>query len=346
MGARTSTLTGVIVLDTNVLEGSGFKSLDGPFVGVLLAVARARGENILLPQVVVDEFLAHRLHEAEAAVEAAQAASTKLAKLAPGWAAPSEWPDPDAMITPLINRLNLKFPSMPHVAGVAEEALQREIHRKAPALRDWGKGGGARDVVVWLTALEAARVRDETVYLVSNDGRAFGKEGRLLPELQAEVDALRAGKVVYCGGIDGLFAQLAEKRQLKLTAVDLAEAERSWIAADELFRWAGATLFGLRLTPGREGSQYFLKHSGPELITASDVRAYRVDETTWATFRARWSSLVDLEEEGEGAGLPQKVSVPFRLYATLLVQLDAEEKRVLKAEVLDSGGLVRNPVRE
>jgi PIN domain-containing protein len=91
----------VIVLDTNVLEGPSFKSLEGPLVGVLLAVARARREDILLPQIVVDEFLAHRRHDVDAAIETARAAATKLAKLVPAWAAPSQWPDPESVITPV-----------------------------------------------------------------------------------------------------------------------------------------------------------------------------------------------------------------------------------------------------
>lgn len=324
------------------MEASGFKALEGPVVGVLLAVARACKQDVLLPQIVADEFLAHRLHEAQTTITAAQAAAKRLARIAPGWARPTQWPDPEAIVSPVKATLEMKLPSMPRTNGIAEKALRREAYRQAPASRDWDNPGGARDAAVWLTALDAARTGGETVYLVSGEARAFGKNGRLLPELQAEADALPTGKIVYCGGLEGLLHKLAEPRTLPLTATDLAEAPQSSAAADEIFRWAGIPLFSEQ--PWAD--QHVVEYSPPVFTSArEEVHAYRVDDTTWATFHAKWTStvMVDSATVGPTPTRTDRSTVRFELAMTLLARLDQAEQQVAEIEVLDVAHLIERP---
>ncbi|WP_177226501.1 PIN domain-containing protein [Saccharopolyspora shandongensis] len=71
-----------------------------------------------------------------------------------------------------------------------KEAMLREARRKVPAKTDWNNpGSGARDAVIWLTALHACRDRQEDVYFVSANTKDFGK-GELKKDLVDEARTL------------------------------------------------------------------------------------------------------------------------------------------------------------
>ena len=96
-----------------------------------------------------------------------------------------------------------------------------QIH---PAKTNWeNPGSGGRDVVIWLTALEAYRQNEGTAYFVSKDKDAFGNAA-LHPDLAREVTAVlgeKAAQFRYCYGIEALLGELAEKTSTRLGPISM-----------------------------------------------------------------------------------------------------------------------------
>ncbi len=89
----------------------------------------------------------------------------------------------------------------------------QEASRVPPASLSWDRpGSGARDVAIWLTAVDKCLAEDDLqVYFVSGDSAAFRKEA-LKAELAAELLeklGARAGAFHYCNGLGALLAELA-----------------------------------------------------------------------------------------------------------------------------------------
>jgi hypothetical protein len=103
------------------------------------------------------------------------------------------------------------FKILPTPDGAEHEALSRDIRRLRPAKTEWDKdkekkGSGARDVVIWLTVLEAARTDGGEVLFLSDDGD-FGSAKGWHPELDEEM--LDAHPRLLHGGIGELIDELA-----------------------------------------------------------------------------------------------------------------------------------------
>lgn len=335
----------MIVLDTNIIEP--YKTLSGPGVDLLLAVARITGQPVYVPEMVVEEFTAHRRHDLQGLVDAVASASAKLAEKVPGWK-PADLPDVEGSLPAFRERLHeLGFGILPYSDGHAIEAMRREANRLAPASRRWADdkgeyvpGSGARDVMVWLAALEVAKTIKDTVYLVSEDRRAFREGKTLLPELAAEVER-EAGKdkLVLFAGVEAMLEGLAPKQKVTgITVKDAAEHELVWVAVDERFRGAAAEAWGVLSATAGSGERlaYFANHTEPLLIgTRSALMAYRVEDTTWASFRAAWETTVTFVAE-QGTSYFWKIQSEL----TILAQLNDDENDIVWAEVLDSRPLV------
>jgi hypothetical protein len=137
----------VIILDTNQLIAN--RTLDTPALDVLQAIANAKGEQLALPTLVVDEFMAKYRHSLEEAIEALQRADRELRELARHPGEYSDLPIPQQVIAEQTTRLlDIFKETLPLAEGTANEALRRELRRQRPASTDWKKASGARNVAI------------------------------------------------------------------------------------------------------------------------------------------------------------------------------------------------------
>ena len=156
----------MIVLDTNQLFG---KSPDGVVLRMVQKVAEQTGHDLVLPEVVVEEYLAHYQHEIEQAVKRVRDGIDDLHRLIPSWAGETAFLRSVEKFAEKTRRDKLAqlFRVHPTPKDAWREALFREAHRRPPAKTSWEKGkpgSGARDVAIWLTTLDACLSSQEETY--------------------------------------------------------------------------------------------------------------------------------------------------------------------------------------
>ena len=210
----------MIVLDTNQLEHA--QPPDGPLAAMLQTLAEQAGHELALPEIVLEEHLAHYRRDVEDAEARRRAAVSDLRNRLGRWVFEDRPPSLDQAVMHRMHRLQLMFRIIRTPDGAARESLLREARRQLPAKTSLeGAGAGARDVAIWLTAISACRDSGKATYFVSADNAAFGK-GKLKPELSAEVAAHlgdRARDFHYCHGMDALLGEFA----IKLPEVPVGE---------------------------------------------------------------------------------------------------------------------------
>ena len=183
----------MIVLDTNALIGAA----QGPSTSatMLRALAVETGHQLAIPQEVLDEYLAKLEREIRPLVE--QGDSERILTRVPHWLSRSDVARGGAGATlptvatvinerreSLTERPSTRFVVLSTPEGAADEGIGREKLRRPPAT----DGHEARDVVVWLTAMDAAKkVSPSNLYFVSSDKGFREKDSKSLrAELRAE----------------------------------------------------------------------------------------------------------------------------------------------------------------
>lgn len=149
-----------------------------------------------VPREAFNEFVASYERDVSALIAAGE--SERLLSAVPAWLGradvargrqtaplPSLKSAVEARKDSLMGRAATRLLVLDAPAGAAEEGLNREKSRRPPATAN---GHEARDVVVWLTAVQAARdARPSNVYFVSSDKGFCGDDRRHLhPELRSE----------------------------------------------------------------------------------------------------------------------------------------------------------------
>lgn len=184
----------MIVLDTNALRDGAY----GPATSATLlrGLAAETGHQLALPEEVVAESQASYERDLAPLIEAGDV--DRLLQTVPSWlgrsagargVAGAPLPSMASALKErresLTERPSTRFVVLETPAGAADEGIAREKSRRPPAT---GRGHEARDVVVWLTALEAAKSqRPSNVYFVSGDKTFRGDDPRhLRPELHGE----------------------------------------------------------------------------------------------------------------------------------------------------------------
>jgi PIN domain len=194
----------VISLDTNQVLG---QAPDGALIRMLQKVAGHTGHELVMPEIVVEEYLAHYRQEVEVAAKKARDAISDLRRLVPSWYSGASSFGSVAEMAEKTRRDQLAqiFRIHPTPAEAWREALFREARRRPPAKTSWEKpGSGARDVAIWLTAVDACRASGVETHFVTANSSDFGKEGSLRPELAQDLDdhlGKDAAKFRYCSEI-------------------------------------------------------------------------------------------------------------------------------------------------
>lgn len=315
----------MIVLDTNQI-----RLLNVPHGAVYLLleqIAAVQEHPLALPQMVLDEHLAHYRHDVEVALRAVQSGSDALDRLVARPYPKMILPDPAASMDALEALMRSQFHILETPECAEREGFAREAHRRRPADIAWEekKRGGGRDVVVWLTVLDAlARFPDAEVVFITADGDFTGKEGVLHPALHEEVTGrgLDPARLRVHRSVVDLLDALAEKVDppADLGAIlDGVATYRSLPAS--LAREAAAEL----QRDLRTGFVYALDPDGPadlQLRSTGRSRAYRVGETTWVSVETTWGGtfgVVAVSGEGPGVALPVS-PVGFTVSASVLAR--------------------------
>jgi hypothetical protein len=331
----------MIVLDTNQLEHA--QPPNGPTLTMLRTIAQETNHELGLPEMALIEHLAHFRHETEVAHQKLRGAVRDLQRLAPFWPGQVTAPfDVDAAVRHRTQQVGgvMRILKTPQQAPL--HALDREASRQLPAKTSWDcPGAGARDVAVWLTALDACREAQSATYFVSQDKDAFG-EKQLHPELSADVLAVLgdgADQFHYCYGIDALLDELADKQEHRLNRDKIAAAEP--VREAVRIALAGPDVYFELLNSAARFAGHQFSASSPEihdlnLLSARQITAYQTGNTTWATARSKWSGRKDFTVHPSTGPTDLRpgvlVQIRFTVTTTLVMQLDPAGD-VVSAEV-------------
>jgi hypothetical protein len=316
-------VVGVIVLDTNQLEYA--QPPDGPLVAMLQTVAGPAGHELCLPEMALEEHLAHYRTKVDDAVREYAATSQELRRLVRYLTLP---PIPTVNVSNAVKdrkqRLLEVFRILETPPSAWKEALLREARRQRPARASFAvPGSGARDAAIWLTALQACHDSGEDTYFVAADNDAFGKD-ELHTELAAEVAAVLgegAARFRYCRGVEGLLERFAVKVGRHPGRAAIAAAEPVRRAVQEALEERFVQLIMSSGLLGTGGGSSRGGCSELALETQGRTVAYRADDTTWVCGQPTWRGRKDFTWTFNTSTSPQNVQVVFSVTTTLVMQL-------------------------
>jgi hypothetical protein len=204
-----------IYLDAEVLFGLSPNSLA---LSSLRIIAREHALGIAIPEVAVNEPTAKRQEQIESK---AIAIRTAIEKSRDFFKVPHfHEPDAKQLAADWRHELLKVIRLIPMSGEHAMEALDREIHRVAPAR----EGVGARDAAIWLAIRDDHLSKSEPGYFVSGNHRDFGdSDGQLKAQLRAELAG--SGSFTYVHEISALLPLLAEEGGTPFTVAELESVQ-------------------------------------------------------------------------------------------------------------------------
>ncbi|MFE2823469.1 PIN domain-containing protein [Streptomyces sp. NPDC059271] len=338
----------MIALDTNQLRHAAFPH--GPILGMLRKIAEVHQRALVLPEMVAVEHVAHHKHDIEQALGAARRALTVLEGTF-GQDLVSSLGSLTGHDAAEMRRQQLEsvFQILPTPAGAAEEALRREANRLPPAEQTWStndgkpvKARGARDSVIWLTLLAAAKATGHDLWFVSQD-QDFGKDD-FHPALRQEARARLVGDDqrlrLLSGGVDQLLSELADPGTVPQ---DLPKSLQSPVVAHAVnIAIKNANLFMGLLPPRPAGTDWLSSGITLEELTVKRSKAYTVGDALWvsAHVHCRAAKIYNFAYADGQVGVnltPQTVKAPVKFEAALLLEFDGAALR--SAEVVSHGAI-------
>ncbi|MFE1383407.1 PIN domain-containing protein [Streptomyces sp. NPDC058740] len=284
----------MIILDTCVIRGM---RLDGSDVEVLRTIVATGTEHVGAPSMAVEELAAQKTLEY---LEAHKIAARALRQLGhKSHRTEPKLEEPDAEGVRQMWREKYDFLQVVPTSGTAAlEGLYREANTLPPAGTK-GDGDkkvkvGARDVAIWLTAVEYAREHpDETVYFVSENHKDFTKGGVGYPAPMDSDVADLGERFVHLTNLAELLETLAPRVQVDAAeARDLLEQHTEWFT-DRIRRvWAmDHTPFEIRTRDGETTTAQawaFPADVRVQLVDVRDIESYRLGANSWIVATARW----------------------------------------------------------
>ncbi|MCX4489880.1 PIN domain-containing protein [Streptomyces anulatus] len=294
----------MIILDTNVVRGMAFNSTEARLVRV---IRESKADRVALPWMAFEERLAQYVIAYNEAHSKAMSAHKDAAR---------KLPDPTSAPAPALTdpaevrdlweaRLRELVEVIPMTGGIFQEALEREAYQLAPAGRKSNIKTGARDVAIWLSAVEYAHTHpDETVYFVSGNTNDF-TDGKGDYPAPMDADRGRAGdNFVHLTALSEVLERLAtpmvvnEKdveqrlqnysRHVETTALVMWSAGE---VADVTYHLSRAVTAQWQAGNKAEPVSFVLSRKRPlksKLLKVDDVKAYKLGEDTWCTAQATW----------------------------------------------------------
>ncbi|WP_457029305.1 PIN domain-containing protein [Kitasatospora sp. P5_F3] len=282
----------MLFLDTNILKGV---SLRGPEAELLHVLRTVKAERAAAPETVLVELAAQEHIRHQAKLKAVEDALKELRRASPWMTIP---PVPlgrpgDAREYWRAQYLKVVDPIKPSVK-VYEEALFREAN-VLPPCKTVGKDAktGARDAVIWLTAVEYAREHpDEIIRFVSRDSdfRRVTESGR---SLQQDIEDLEDRFHTYTT-LGEVLAEFATS--VTVTAEQVTNLLNSELC-QRLTRQRAARVYFRSILVDYPMYEPLLRNylkaalkDGLTMVLAEvvDPRAYEISGHTWYTADAHW----------------------------------------------------------
>ncbi|PGH49320.1 PIN domain-containing protein [Streptomyces sp. Ru87] len=313
----------MIILDACIIKALKLRDSSAD----LLRALRAVGERVAIPWMVAEELLAQRVILHQEAHAAADAALEAFARHTP-WNPNTQVEDADA--DRVRKHWQAAYETVVETLTPSPTAMRDALYREANALlpcKSRGKGKtGARDALIWLTAVEYAREHpEETVCFVSGNTMDFGKGSTYAPPMDQDVAGL-GDRFVHLTTLDEVIKRFTKPAETdEALAADILGSppvrREIGVAAENLLG-SQSEVFPCT-TLGREVGQETAVMPGQGWVSAraslrsmDKVRAYRIGEHEWYTAIVRWRiSGVAYFGEGEfsagSAGSSWSTSVLF-----------------------------------
>lgn len=179
----------MIILDTCVIRSM---KLDGSDAHLLRAIRDAEAERVGVPWMVMEERAAQLAIKYREIYGKADQALEQLRAISPGSVPDLAEPDEEAVREQFRDQLRELADILPTSEAALREGVVRESNSLAPAGMKKGEKVGARDVAIWLSAVEYAKSNPgETTYFVSSNTRDFTAGGGTYPSpMDADVEGL------------------------------------------------------------------------------------------------------------------------------------------------------------
>jgi hypothetical protein len=244
----------------------------------------------------VEELAAQKALEYVEAHRAAARALRQLANKSHRTEPKLEEPDPEG-VREMWRKKYSFLDVLPTSGDAAMKGLYREANVRPPATTK-GEGDkrvkvGARDVAIWLTAVEYAREHpDETVYFVSNNHRDFTKGDAYPPPMDADVADL-GDRFVHITNLDELLETVAPRVPVsKADALGLLTFHTEYVALTTQSVWSrGTAPLHVRTREGEAITAQtwaFPAEVRVQLTDISHVEAYQLGAKSWIVATARW----------------------------------------------------------
>ncbi|WP_431789280.1 DUF4935 domain-containing protein [Streptomyces sp. G9] len=285
----------MIILDACIIRALGLSDSSAD----LLRAVRAVGERVAIPWIVAEELVAQRVILHQEAHAAADAALEVAARHTP-WKPKTHVEGADA--DRVRRHWQAAYETIAETLSPSPTAMREALCREAnvlPPCKSQGKSKtGARDALIWLTAVEYAREHpEETVCFVSGNTRDFGKGSPYAPPMAQDVADL-GDRFVHLTTLDEVikrFTRPAEADEaLAAEILGLPTVRRQiGVAAEKLLGSQGEVFPCTTL--GREVGQETAVMPGQGWVSAraslrsvDKIRAYRIGEHEWYTAIVRW----------------------------------------------------------
>ncbi|MEV5309147.1 PIN domain-containing protein [Streptomyces sp. NPDC052610] len=306
----------MIILDTSILFRTTLRHANAD----LIRTIRAAGvEEVAVPWTVMEELAAQKTIAYRDKHAAARAALGALQEDTP-WRLPQNLPSLD--LERVREHWRKEFAELVDVLPVSESVLQESLFREANALapckrvsvkgQDKPEKVGARDVSIWLTAVEYARNNeDETVYFVSRNTTDFGDGSPGSYQYPMDRDVRDLGdRFVHYTSLDDVVKKFTEETEVNEDGLRAILVDNQTLIAHEAWedmRFLPSTGDpmaanfmlctvhpGLELSGepvgdgGRTVSLGWLMQPDAKLESVKDVSAYRIGDHVWCTATTRW----------------------------------------------------------
>ena len=331
----------VITLDTNQVDTLGGPR--GALYVMLAKVANASGHELALPQMVLTEHLAHYEHDVAVELAKIKGACDRLERLGAKPDITLGLPTVEASVSKRRADLEHLFTILPTPDGAAEEGLRREALRIAPADTDWEKkGASARDVVIWLTVLEAAAKPDAEVLFVSADRDFSDKHCELYESLKEELTARTTDPraLTVRESVVSLLEELAERVELP------ADFDHDSISRLDVKFLVESTV---RSHGYRSAAHLFRPGSDVEVVAfvrringrpRGMARAYWLGQEEWICLEGRWEGDVEVNiVVADSPSIYVEETVPFTFDGTCLASRTPEGQLARLATLMSSTGV-------
>lgn len=329
-----------IILDTTNIVQAGF-DLGSLSLALLREFARHRDQQLILPDIVVEELRNKRLDSVRSDLQSLTTALGRVRRFHD--LAEISLPDEHQVVKDWIEWLGKIFQIEQVTGNEARAALYRDAQGVAPAEHK----GGARDAAIWEVVKRVHLSSQEVTYFVSHNSRDFGdpKEAtRLHPDLLTELDG-EADRLTYLRTIDDVLAEFGQRVEREVTVLALDEMNESGLLSAAVAGWtqvyAGSTAFekarqlGFRNVPS--SITIGVGEALPVAVESSQTYQLEDTEVTIADTRFQLSFTVYLAPSEE----VDAFNIAGDLNIRLLIREGADQS--ITAEVLEGGDATLTP---